>query len=191
MNREFAAAHPLTPAQPAAVRQIAAVLLGSLLVALCAHLSIPLWFTPVPLTLQPFAVLLIGLVLAPATAAAAMALYLVEGAAGLPVFAPGGAVGLLHMFGPTAGYLLSYPCAAAMVSMLRRRLGSGFTPALAAAGMGAVVILASGAAWFGLWSHQPVSTVFALAVAPFLPGEALKVAAAASIAAGVRRFRRA
>ena len=81
--------------------RIAIVLLGTLFVAICAHVSIPLWFTPVPLTLQPFAVLLLGLLLSPRWSAVTMVAYLVEGAAGLPVFSPVGAPTLLHLFGPT------------------------------------------------------------------------------------------
>ena len=61
---------------------------ASAFIAVCSHIALPLWFTPVPLTLQPFAVLLIGLLLAPRTAAGACLAYLAEGAAGLPVFAP-------------------------------------------------------------------------------------------------------
>ena len=66
---------------------------ASLFVAVCAHISLPLLFSPVPLTMQPFAVLLVALLLEPATAFAALALYLVEGAAGLPVFTPHGVRG--------------------------------------------------------------------------------------------------
>ncbi len=69
----------------------AVVLLGTLFVAICAHVSIPLWFTPVPFTLQPFAVLLLALLLSPRWSALTMAVYLAEGAAGLPVFSPVGA----------------------------------------------------------------------------------------------------
>ena len=73
---------------PRSLRRPLAIVLGSLLVAVCAHVSIPLWFTPVPVTLQTFAVLLLGLLLSPAVSAAALVLYLAEGAVGLPVFSP-------------------------------------------------------------------------------------------------------
>jgi biotin transport system substrate-specific component len=165
--------------------------LGSLLVAVCAHIAVPLWFTPVPITLQTFAVLLLGLVLSPGLAASALALYLLEGMAGLPVLSPVGPVGFLHILGPTGGYLLSYPAAAALTGWLRRRIGQGgFSASLLAAAAGSVVILVAGAAWFAVLTRQAPGTVFALSVAPFLPGDILKVAAAAGIAAGVRRFRR-
>lgn len=173
------------------VRRGAIVVLGSLLVAICAHVSIPLWFTPVPLTLQTFAVLFLGLVLSPGMAASALVLYLIEGMAGLPVFSPVGAGGFLHLFGPTGGYLLSYPAAAALAGILRRRIGNGgFAPSLAAATIASVLILLAGAAWLSIVTHQSAGTVFVLAVAPFLPGDILKLTAAAAAATGLRRFRR-
>lgn len=173
------------------VRRGAVVVLGSLLVAICAHVSIPLWFTPVPLTLQTFAVLFLGLVLSPEMAASALVLYLIEGMAGLPVFSPVGAGGFLHLFGPTGGYLLSYPAAAALAGILRRRIGNGgFGPSLAAAAIASLLILLAGAAWLSIVTHQSAGTVFVLAVAPFLPGDILKLTAAAAAATGLRRFRR-
>ena len=179
------------PLQSVWARRAAAVVFGSLLVAVCAHIMVPLWFTPVPITLQTFAVLLLGLVLSPGLAASAMALYLLEGMAGLPVLSPIGSVGFLHIFGLTGGYLLSYPAAAALTGWLRRRIGQGgFAASLLAAAAGSVVILVAGAAWFAILSHQSAGTVFTLSVAPFLPGDILKVAAAAGVAMGLRRFRR-
>src|SRR3954447_5509375 len=101
-------------------KQAAIVVAASFFVALCARVSVPLPFTPVPLTLQNFAVLLVGLVLGPVAGFSAMALYLAEGAAGLPVFNPHGAGGVLQLFGPTGGYLLSYPFAAAAAGWVAR-----------------------------------------------------------------------
>ena len=175
-----------------ALRAIAVVLAGSAFVALCSHVSLPLWFTPVPLTLQPFAVLVLGLLLAPRLAVATLAAYLLEGAVGLPVFAPGLAfgVGLAHLFGPTGGYLISYPAAAALVAFSRRRLARGFAGALISAAAGNVLILLCGMAWLAVWTHGSVQSAFALAVLPFLPGDALKVIAAAAIARGLKRLRR-
>jgi biotin transport system substrate-specific component len=178
------------PAVPAAVRHGAAVVLGSLLVALCAHVSIPLLFTPVPITLQPFAVLLLGLMLSPATAFAALALYLVEGAAGLPVFTPHGPGGMLQLFGPTGGYLLSYPFVAALTSLIARRIGrTSFASYATSAAAGSLVILAMGASWLAVITHQPMGRVLTMAVWPFLPGDALKIFAAAGIALGYTRLR--
>jgi biotin transport system substrate-specific component len=179
------------PASSVWARRAAAAFLGSLLVAACAHLAVPLWFTPVPITLQTFAVLLLGLVLSPGLAASALALYLLEGMAGLPVLSPVGPAGLLHILGPTGGYLLSYPAAAALTGWLRRRIGGGgFTASALAAAAGSVVILLAGAVWFAVLTRQSLGAVFALSVAPFLPGDILKVVAAAGVATGLRRFRR-
>lgn len=176
---------------PRSLRRPLAIVLGSLFVAVCAHVSVPLRFTPVPVTLQTFAVLFLGLVLSPADAAGALLLYLGEGAAGLPVFSPQTPPGFFHLLGPTGGYLLSYPFAAALSSWLRQRFaGSGFGPSLIAAAIGSLVILLCGAVWLGTLTHASASAVLTLSVVPFLPGDILKVVAAAGAATGLRRFRR-
>jgi biotin transport system substrate-specific component len=153
---------------------------------------LPLWFTPVPLTLQPFAVLLLGLMLGPRLAAATLGAYLLEGAAGLPVFTPGFALGtgITHLLGPTGGYLMSYPAAAALVSWLRRRVARGLAGAVLSAAAGEVLILLCGFVWLAMWTHTSIGAAFALAVLPFLPGDALKVVGAAGIARGLDRVRR-
>lgn len=192
MNRELAVPQSLSLTQPTLLRRSMAILLGSLFVGICAHLSVPLWFTPVPLTLQNFAVLVLGLALAPELSAAALVLYLIEGAAGLPVFTPGGPAAVLHIFGPSGGYLLAYPFAAAAIGLIRRRVGQGtFASSLLAAAVGNSLILLAGASWFALWSHQSARIVLAMAVLPFLAGDVLKVIAAASGVTAIRRFRRA
>src|SRR5689334_12581513 len=95
----------------ARVRPIDAALVvgGSLLMAACAHISIPLWFTPVPITLQTFGVLFLALTLGGWRASAALVLYLVEGVSGLLVFSPHGPGGIAQLLGPTGGYLIAYP----------------------------------------------------------------------------------
>lgn len=175
-----------------AFRTMGIVLAGSALVGACAHVALPLYFTPVPLSLAPFAVLLLGLLLRPSLAAATLGAYLVEGALGLPVFAPTPvtAGGLAHLFGPTGGYLLSYPLAAALIAFLVRRSNRGFTPSVLSAAAGSLVILVCGALWLAVLSHASVQSVFTLGVLPFLPGDALKVVAAATIATGLVRVRR-
>jgi biotin transport system substrate-specific component len=164
------------------------VLAGSAAVALSAHVSIPLWFTPVPVTLQPFAVLVLGLLIGPRLAFATMIAYLAEGAAGLPVFTPLGPGGLLQLFGPTGGYLLSYPVVAPMVSSFWKRGSRSFSRGLLAAGIGSLVTLAMGAVWLGMLTHATPLVVLNHAVLPFLPGDALKVCAAAAIAVGAARM---
>jgi biotin transport system substrate-specific component len=173
------------------LRSAGLVLAGSALVAVSAHLALPLYFTPVPLSLAPFAVLVIGLVFSPRLAAATLGAYLLEGAAGLPVFSHTPALpAMAHLLGPTGGYLLSYPLAAALIAFLVRRTGRGFVPAFLSAALGNLVILTSGALWLAALTHAPLAVVASQAVVPFLPGDALKVAAAAGIAAGWVRLRR-
>jgi biotin transport system substrate-specific component len=173
-----------------AIFRIAAVVLGSLLVAICAHVSVPLLFTPVPVTLQTFAVLLLGLTLEPPAAFAALALYLIEGAAGLPVFSPHGPGGILQLLGPTGGYLLSYPFAAALTSLLARRVRSAsFVSCAFSAAIGSLLILAAGASWFAVIAHQSPGTALRMTVWPFIPGDALKICGAAAVAMGVLKLR--
>ncbi len=105
----------------------AAVLAGSALVALAAQLRIDLPFSPVPVTGQTFAVLVVGAVLGARLGAAALLTYLVEGLAGLPVFAGGtsawtpSSAGVPVIAGPTAGYLVGFVAAAAIVGALAER----------------------------------------------------------------------
>src|SRR6266576_3625485 len=95
------------------IRRAGAVVLGALLVAGAAQVSVPLPGTPVPMTLQPMAVLLVAGLLGPQLGALSMILYLAMGAAGLPVFTPTVPLfGIARLLGPTGGYLLAYPVAA-------------------------------------------------------------------------------
>jgi biotin transport system substrate-specific component len=195
MNSVAAPTSAAVPRSPSALLRFAlAVVVGSLLVAICAHISIPLWFTPVPLTLQTFAVLLLGLLLPPGVAAATLVLYLIEGASGFPVFSPQGPGGVLQLFGPTAGYLLAYPFAAALTAVLRtslRRFGRGaFTAALLSSATGSAVILIAGATWLAILKPHSPGSLLALSVLPFLPGDVLKVTAAAATATALRRWSR-
>ncbi len=113
--------------------RIAALVGGAVLVAAAAQVSVPLPGTPVPMTLQPMAVLLVGGLLGARFGALSMILYLAMGAAGLPVFTPTvPLLGVARLFGPTGGYLLAYPVAAYVVGSFvngralrgRARLGS-------------------------------------------------------------------
>ena len=174
------------------LRNAGIVLGASLLLAACAHIALPLWFTPVPLSLQPFGVLLLGLLLTPRMAGASVAAYLAEGALGLPVFAPAAGVpgGIAHLLGPTGGYLMAYPAAALLIAFLRRSLSGGFVSRLAAAAAGDLLILGCGALWLTVATHASFAAALPLAVVPFLPGDALKVAAAAGAVTGLHRLRR-
>ena len=173
-----------------AARRTLAVACGSLFIAACAHISVPLFFTPVPMTLQPFAVLLVGLLLGPALGAATCAAYLLEGAVGLPVFTPQGPGGLLQLLGPTGGYLLSYPAAAAIAGAVWRRVGRrGLGSALLGAGAANLLILLAGACWLMTLKHLSLTVIAHVAVLPFLGGDAIKVVLAALLAAGWQRAR--
>jgi len=153
---------------------------GSLLVALCAQVSVPLPFSPVPVTGQTFAVLLLGATLGARRGAAALLLYLAEGAAGLPVFAPGGLPGVARLAGPTGGSLLAFPAAAFLVGLLvERPEASGprrWWTWLAAALAAEALILAAGTAWLALLTQASWMEAARLGAWPFLPGSVAKAA---------------
>lgn len=163
-------------------------------VAACAHISFPLPFTPVPFTLQNFAVLLVGMALGPIAGFSAMVLYLIEGAVGLPVFTPYAAGGVAHLLGPNGGFLFSYPLAAAVAGWIVRVMQpftTRFRSALVASIAATLPIFLLGAGWFSYYAHHSASATWALAVAPFIPGEIVKITAAAGISSAFQRWRKA
>jgi len=161
----------------------------SLLVALCAQISIPVPGSPVPITGSTLGVLYAGALLGSRRGAAAVALYFLEGGLGLPFFA-GGAAGLAHFAGPTGGYLLGFLPAAWLAGWLAER-GWDRTPGKALALMlaGSVVILALGLA--GLARFVPASRLLPLGFYPFIPGDLAKAClSAALLPAGWKLIRR-
>jgi biotin transport system substrate-specific component len=156
----------------------ALILAGSVLVALSARVAIPLPFTPVPVTAQTFAVLLVGAALGSRRGALALVAYLAEGAAGMPVFSGGGCC-VAWLAGPTAGYLWSYPLAAFTVGALAER-GWDRSPGRAGlamlAGNGVIYVVAL--PW--LASFVGAGQVLEAGLLPFIPGDLLKVALAAA-----------
>jgi len=152
---------------------------ASALIAIAAQVAIPLPFTPVPLTLQPLAVIFVGVALGSARGAAAAALYLLEGFSGLPVFAQGHG-GAIWLTGPTAGYLFSYPFAAGLAGFVSER-GWGSSMVRAITGM----LLALGVIYLGGWSWFAVltdaRTAYVLGVAPFVLADIIKVALGAAL----------
>jgi biotin transport system substrate-specific component len=169
--------------------QVAFTLAGSLLVALCAHVTVPLPSTLVPLSLVTFGVLVVGLTLGPIAGFSALVLYLAEGASGLPVFSPHGPGGLFQLLGPTGGYLMSYPLAALTAGLLVTRTGSPrrrFFSAALACSVASIFFFAFGATWLAHWQHLTPYLALRLGVLPFLPGEAVKIAAASAIYASLR-----
>jgi biotin transport system substrate-specific component len=171
------------------VLQAGIVIASTALVALCAHISIPLGFTPVPITLQPFGVLLLGLLLAPELSFAALTLYLLEGAAGLPVFSPHGLGGVTQLFGPTGGYLLAAPFAAGVAGLVYRDGKRTLLAAFAGAALGDLILLAIGTLWLGVLTHTSISALLGQTVLPFLPSDAAKVVAASACAQIFASFR--
>ncbi|GLS38650.1 biotin transporter BioY [Mesorhizobium tianshanense] len=164
-----------------ALRNVFLVIAGSLALWLSAKLQVP--FYPVPMTMQTFVVLVIGTAFGWRLGAATIALYLAEGALGLPVFAgtPEKGIGLAYMAGPTGGYLLGYLPAAALCGFLAnhgwdRRI---VTMALSML-LGTVVIYAFGLSWLGTvvgWDKP----ILAWGLTPFILGDLLKLALAAAV----------
>ena len=147
----------------------------SLLTGLMAQIRITLPFTPIPLTGQTFAVLLSGAVLGSRRGFLSQALYLAEGAAGLPVFA-GGAGSALHLLGPTGGYLWSFPVAAALLGWLVERGASRSSSKLAGALIVSdLLILACGGSWLHILSRVPNSQSWVLGFYPFLAADTMKI----------------
>jgi biotin transport system substrate-specific component len=161
------------------------IVAASLLMAVCAHVSVPLWFTPVPITLQTFGVMLLALTLGGWRASAALVLYLLEGISGLPVFSPSGPGGIAQILGPTGGFLMAYPLAALVGGIIAQRLLRSKRPVVSFV-LGAfacdAIIFAAGAIWLLGLTHQSSTAIMTAAVLPFLPGEVLKGAAAVGAA---------
>jgi biotin transport system substrate-specific component len=161
----------------------AALIAGSsLAIGLCAQVAIPLPFTPVPVTLQTLAVLLVGCALGSGRGALAVLAYLGEGFAGLPVFS-GGRAGVTHLLGPTGGYLLGFIAAAYLVGLLAERgalrHAVGILLSLIA---GNIVLYIPGVLWLGVYAGM--DKALSLGMAPFLAGDAAKIAAGWGLLSG-------
>ena len=154
----------------AVFRSVTLALLGSLLIAVCAHIKVPMW--PVPMTMQTFAVLLIGMAYGPRLGLATITLYLAEGAAGLPVFASG--AGIAYFAGPTGGYLAGFALAGLVVGLLARR-GWDKNPlyAFLAMALGTALIFIPGVTWLATiigWEKA-----IAAGFIPFAAGAVVKI----------------
>jgi biotin transport system substrate-specific component len=167
-------------------RQVALVVGATLAVALCARISIPLMpLTPVPLTVQNLGVLLVGLLLGSRRGFAAMLLYLVEGAAGLPVFSPGPG-GIAQLLGPTGGFLLAYPFVACLAGYIFERGAKSFARAAVAGLLAEILLFAGGLTGLYLYTHSLARAAY-FGLYWFIAAEVMKVMFAAAIAARVRR----
>ena len=163
-------------------KQAGIVIGASLFVALCARVTVPLPFTPVPLTMQNFGVLSVGLMLGSRRGFAALALYLAEGAAGLPVFSPsilGG--GIAQILGPTGGFLMAYPLVAFVAGWIYERTSRRFSWAALAGFAGEVVLFAGGLSWLFVLTHS-LSQAVRWGLYWFVFAEVIKIMLAAGVA---------
>ncbi len=170
------------------MRQCAIVIAASLFVALCAQITLPLPFTPVPLTMQNLGVLLVGMALGSKRGFAALALYLVEGASGMPVFNPTGLGGLAQLLGPTGGFLMAYPLVAGLAGWIMERGVKNFARGLVAATAAEIVLFAGGIGWLVVFTHSWARAV-QFGFYWFIFAEIIKIMFAAGSVAGWRRFR--
>jgi len=167
-------------------KQTAIVVGASAVIAVCARLVLPLPFTPVPLSLANFGVLLVGLTLGSKRGFAAAALYLIWGSLGLPVFSPAGLGGVAQLFGPTGGYLMAYPAVALVAGWLSERGIASFERNLIAGLVAEIVLFGSGIAWLAIVT-QSWERALAFGLLPFFFAEVMKVMAAAASARVLRR----
>ena len=162
-----------------AVRHAALVLGGSLLIAASAQVALPIPLSPVPMTLQPLAVLLVGASLGSIRGFAAALLYLLEGLSGLPFFA-GGLAGPAVLAGPTGGYLMAFPVAAGLAGYFAERGWTRPVPAaVASLTFSLAVLYLSGWSWLVLALRFEPHVAFAGGVLPFLLSDLVKVVLAA------------
>jgi biotin transport system substrate-specific component len=162
-----------------AVTNIAVVIAGSAIIALAAQIAVPIPFTPVPLTLSPLAVLIVGITLGSRRGAAAAILYLLEGFSGLPVGAQGHG-GPLWLIGPTAGYLYAYPFAAFIAGWFSERgWGNSISRAFAAMLVALAVIYIGGWSWLAILAGPRAA--LAIGIVPFVVADLVKIAIGAAL----------
>jgi biotin transport system substrate-specific component len=168
-------------------RQVTLIVGASLLIALCARISLPLPFTPVPLTLQNFGVLLVGLALGSRRGFAALMLYLAEGLMGIPVFSPTGPGGLAQLLGPTGGFLLAYPFVAGLAGWIWEHGKKSFARAAVAGLLAEILLFATGLSWLAVLIHSFTQAV-RFGLYWFVFAEVIKVMSAAALASNWQRF---
>ena len=168
--------------RPVAVR-IAAALAGAVAVALAAQIAIPIPGSPVPFTMQPMAVLIVGGLLGARYGALSLVMYLAMGSLGLPVFTPVGLPGFARLMGPTGGFLLAYPFAAAVTGAIVRRFELPTVRlSLLAALAGMIVIFIGGIAQLAIVTP---GHAISFGLLPFAPADLAKVLLAGLV---IRRF---
>ena len=170
-----------------ALRQVALIVGATIFIALCADITIPLLpLTPVPLTVQNLAVLLVGMLLGSRRGFAALFLYLAEGMMGLPVFNPAGPGGMAQLFGVTGGFLLVYPFVAFLAGAIFELGTKTFARAAIAGLLAEILLFAGGLAWLYVFTHSLAKAAY-LGLYWFVAAEVIKVMLAAAIATRWRR----
>ncbi|HEX9110854.1 MAG TPA: biotin transporter BioY [Terriglobales bacterium] len=163
-------------------KQAAVVVGASLVVAVCARVTVPLLpLTPVPLTLQNFGVLVVALLLGSRRGFAALALYLAEGAFGLPVFNPAGPGGIAQILGPTGGFLMAYPFVAFIAGWIYEHTSRRFAWAALSGAAAEVVLFIGGLSWLAVLTHS-VSMAIKFGLYWFVFAEIIKILMAAGVA---------
>ena len=170
---------PVAASPSGVLKRSLAVGAAVLVVAAAAQVAVPVPLNPVPMTLQPLAVLVVGGLLGSAAGAAALTMYLALGMLGMPVFA-GGSAGFVHVIGPTGGYLLAFPAAAAVAGLANR---SGVGRVLLFCTLAMAVIHLGGTAHLALLGGNPAAA-FRIGFLPFFTGDLLKVGLAAAVIMG-------
>ena len=200
MSQSKVLADRIYPAEGLAA-DVVRIAAANILLVLCAHITFPLPWTPVPITGQTFGVLLVAVLLGSRRGALTLGLYLLEGMAGLPVFQPLGLPGPARFLGPTAGYLLAYPPAAFAAGWIVERGASGArayfsglrtsgAKLIAALVSGEVMIFAGGCAWLALVTGVGWANSLRIGALPFLPGEIFKMALIVVAVGGLNFARR-
>ncbi|WP_245742885.1 biotin transporter BioY [Desulfobacula phenolica] len=152
-------------------------------IAIGAFIAIPIG--PVPIVLQNMFVLLAAIILGPVWAVACVAIYLLIGLAGLPVFA-GGTSGIGKLFGPTGGYLLGYLPAVFVTAGISKALGKRMSADMIAMVTGSLIVYGAGVFWLKIATAMTLEKAVAVGMFPFLIGDVLKIIAAAFIAKSLR-----
>ncbi len=169
------------------VRTVTAVVLGAATVALLGQVTVPLWFTPVPLSLGTLAVLAVGAALGPRLAIASLALFAVAGVAGLPVFAGGTSGWAFASFGYVLGFI---PAAWLMGRLARAGADRSVWRTFLGAAVASVLVYAVGAPWLAVFLGLDLEQTLAMGVTPFLVGDAIKAAIVAGVVPTLWRFQR-
>jgi len=165
---------------------ISAVFAGSLLLALLARLSIPVPFSPVPITGQTFGILFLGTVLGSRIGTLSVIMYISEGLMGLPVFA-GGSMGFLCLLGPTGGYLIGFIPAVYLAGYLSEKgFINNISTTLITMIFGTIVIFIFGISWLAVTAG--FNTALSIGLYPYLPGAAVKIILATVVAYSINRF---